>query len=329
MTFLTPLGSLVALAALPPLAAAFAGRRRADAVRQALGLAPRPGTRLSRALAAAAAFVALGAAAAQPALVHQSRVRERIGVEALFVIDTSRSMAASATPASPTRLDRAITAAVRMRAAIADVPAGVATLTDRVLPNLLPVPDLASFDAVAERSVAIESPPPTATAVRATSYSALDQVASGNYFDPHTSRRLVVLLTDGESNPVDAGQIAQALSPVHGYRFLAVQFWRSDEAVYGSNAKPETAYRPDPLGRVVLQSLANATRGRAYTESRLGAAISDLHQAAGKGRTTASRAVTESRLTLSPYLAALALLLLAVSFVPSGPIVRVIESVVK
>ncbi|MGH2935756.1 MAG: hypothetical protein ACRDL2_14760, partial [Gaiellaceae bacterium] len=281
-----------------------------------------------RTLAAAAAFVALGAAAAQPTLVHSARVRERSGVEALFVMDTSRSMAASTTAGSPTRLDRAVGAAVRMRAAIADVPAGVATLTDRVLPDLLPVPDTASFDAVAERAVAIESPPPSATEIHATSYAALDEVASGNYFDPRARRRLVVLLTDGESNPVDPGQLAQALPPAEGYRFLAVQFWRSNETVYGANGKPETAYRPDPLGRVVLQSLANATGGRAYTESRLGAAISDLREAAGSGPTKPSRTITESRRSLAPYLAALALVLLALSLVPSGPIARDIESAV-
>jgi hypothetical protein len=329
MTFLTPLGALVALAALAPLAASLAGRRRADAVLQALGLTPRSGTHMPRAFAAAAAFVALGAAAAQPALVHQSRVRERNGVEALFVIDTSRSMAASTTPASSTRLDRAIAAAVRMRAAIADVPSGVATLTDRVLPDLLPVPDTASFDAVAERAVAIESPPPSATAVRATNYSALNEVASGNYFDRRTRRRLVVLLTDGESNPVDPGQIAQGLPAAQGYRFLSVQFWRSDESVYGADGKPESAYRADPLGRLVLRSIANATGGRAYTESRLGSAISDLRRAAGSGPTTPSRTITESRRTLAPYLAALALLLLSLALVPSGPIARDIESAVR
>jgi hypothetical protein len=328
MTFLTPLGALVVLAALPPLAASLAGRRRVAAVQRALGLTPPSRTHVPRASAATLAFVALGAAAAQPALAHNSRVRERIGVEALFVIDTSRSMAASMTSTSPTRLDRAIVAAVRMRAAIADVPAGIATLTDRVLPDLLPVPDTASFDAVAERAVAIESPPPSETEVRATSYSALDQVASGDYFDPRARRRLVVLLTDGESNPIDPGQIARALPAAQGYRFLAVQFWRSGEAVDGANGKPETAYRPDPLGRLILQSLAKATGGQVYTENRLGAAISDLQRAAGSGPTTLSRTVTESRRSLAPYLAVLGLLLLALSLVPSGPISRDVESAV-
>src|SRR5262249_28734496 len=152
-------------------------------------------------------------AAAQPALTHESHARVRTDAEALFVIDTSRSMAASRTPTSPTRLDRAVAAAVRLRAAIPDVPSGVATVTDRVLPDLLPVPDVAGFDSVVEHAVAIESPPPRETAPRATSFGALVELASGNFFEPSAKRRLVVLLTDGESNATDPGAIAETLSP--------------------------------------------------------------------------------------------------------------------
>ena len=41
-----------------------------------------------------------------------------------------------------------------------DVPAGVGTLTDRALPNLLPIADAAAFDATVERAIGIERPPP-------------------------------------------------------------------------------------------------------------------------------------------------------------------------
>jgi len=264
MTFLTPLGALVALAALLPLAAWALGRRRADAVGRSLGLRPPTARRGTRAFLAAGGVAALGLAAAQPALTHEQHLRERAGVEAFFVFDTSRSMAASASATSPTRLDRAVAAAVRLRAAIEDVPSGVATLTDRTLPNLLPVSDSASFDATAERAVGIESPPPTATAVRATSYAALGDIVSGNFFDARAKRRLIVLLTDGESDPVDTSTVARTLSPARGYRFLAVRFWRNGEGVYDADGKAESAYRPDPLGRVVLGGVAGALGGRAF-----------------------------------------------------------------
>ena len=44
--------------------------------------------------------------------------------------------------AAPTRLDRAVSAAAALRASIPNVEAGIATLTDRVLPDLLPVADV-------------------------------------------------------------------------------------------------------------------------------------------------------------------------------------------
>jgi hypothetical protein len=224
-------------------------------------------------------------------------------------------MAASATRTSPTRLDRAVAAAVRLRAAIADVPSGVATLTDRVLPDLDPVADVGSFDAVVQRAVGIESPPPAATDVRATSYTALDEIATGNYFAPRTARRVVVLLTDGESNPVDTEAIARAL---RGYRFVAVRFWHGGESVYDANGKTENAYRPDPLGRVVLAGVARALGGRAFEESDLAGATSYLRSAVGSGPTTVVQGAAPSRTPLAPWVAGLALLLLVPVFLPRG-----------
>jgi len=320
MTFLTPLAGLVALAALLPLAAALTGRARVGAVRRALGLEPsaaRAG--LVRPALAATGIVLLGLAAAQPAIDQSSSVRVRKDVQALFVLDTSRSMAASRTPISPTRLDRAIAAAVRLRSSISEVPSGVATLTDRVLPDLLPVAGATSFDAVARRAVAIESPPPRDSSERATTYAALAQIASGNYFAPTATRRIIVLLTDGESNPVDAGEIARALPASKGYRFVCVRFWGSDESVFDGNGKPEAAYRPDPSGGADLEELAAATGGRSFPESRIGAASARLRTVAGNGPTAVAPGETRSRLTLAPYLVAAALLFLLAALLPLPP----------
>jgi hypothetical protein len=328
MTFLTPLGALVAATAVVVLAVWAIGRRRVGVVRRSLGLAPPAGKHDLRVAALIAALATLGLAAAQPALTHESRVRARSDAEALFVVDTSRSMQASTKPTSPTRLGRALAAAVRLRGSIADVPSGIATLTDRVLPDLLPVPDTGSFDAVAARAVAIESPPPRETSVRATTFAALGGIASGNYFAPGTTRRLVVLLTDGESAPIDPGAIARALAPSRGYRFIAVRFWQEREAVYDADGKAERAYRPDPTGGTLLDGLASAVGGRAFDESGLGAARAYLSRVAGSGPSTVTRGVTVSRQPLAPYLAAASLLLLAVSLVPpsSRRIAAVIES---
>lgn len=315
MTLLTPLGGLAALAALVPVAFALVGRSRADAVRRALGLPP-PARRVLGPVPAAAGVILLGLAAAQPALTRTSSLHVRRDAQALFVVDTSRSMAASAAAASPTRLDRAVAAAVRLRAAIPAVESGLATLTDRVLPDLLPVPDERAFDAVARRAVRVEDPPPRGSGIRATAYGALSQIATGNVFLPRASRRIVVLLTDGESKPVDAAELARVLGAGRGYRFVAVRFWRPGEAVYGSDGRPEAGYRPDPSGRLILRGLAAAVGGRSFEAGELGVAVSYLRTLAGHGETTRVTGLERSRLALAPAVAVAGLLALLAAVLP-------------
>jgi hypothetical protein len=313
MTFLTPLGALVAFAALLPLAAVLAARARTDRVRRRLDLPAPDRSAQLRPVLVAAGVALLGLAAAQPALTRTSRPRSRTDVQAVFVFDISRSMAASRSPTAPTRLDRAATAAVALRSAIPSVPAGVLTLTDRVLPDLLPVVDRAGFAAVAAGAVRIESPPPHATAFRATSYAALAQIATGNVFAPSAAKRIVVLLTDGESDAVPTSDIAHALA---GYRFLAVRFWHGDESVYGADGEREAAYRPDPAGASTLRDLSAALGGRSFEETQLRAASTYLRSLGGDGPTVAGPATARRRLPLAPYVSLLALLALALGFVP-------------
>ena len=318
MTLLTPLGALAVMALILPLGAALHGRMRVAAVARQLRLdPPRRWSLGARSVAVVAAAGLLGLAAAQPALTNETLVRERTDVAALFVLDTSRSMAASLTPTSTTRLARAITAAVQLRAAIPEVPSGVATFTDRVLPDLLPVVDVAGFDAVVRQAVTIEDPPPSTQTVRATSYAALDDIATGNYFAPGVARRVIVLLTDGESTPFDPSAVASQLGVHRGYRFLTIRFWNQSEAVFDANGRPEPAYRPDPTGRVLLAELASALGGRSFEENQTQAAMSYLRDVVGSGRTGSARRVF-GREALAPYVAALALVVLALATVPPG-----------
>lgn len=322
MTFLTPLAALIVFALFLPVGAMLFGRIRVRAARRDLALqAPSRWSAAGRLGCGVAAIALLGLAAAQPALTHTESVRERTDAAALFVLDTSRSMAASATPNSPSRLERAADVAVKLRSAIPDVPAGVASLTDRVLPQLLPVSDIDGFNGVVRRAVTIENPPPTGTSVVATNYGALREVASGDYFDPHVTRRIVVLLTDGESNPVDPSQVASALARSHSYRFLAVRFWNANERVYDSDGRAEPGYQPNPASASIISGLAGAIGGRSFSESDVGAAASYLRSLAGTGPTVRTGATT-SQQTLAPFVAALAALLLLVTVLPVGVRVR-------
>jgi hypothetical protein len=317
MTFLTPLGGLVALAALIPLAAFIAGRGRVAAVRSALGLMRPPRTSMARQAVAIAAIAVLGLAAAQPAVRAEATARARTNVEVLFVLDTSLSMAAAASADSSTRLERAVAAATRLRAEIPAVPSGIATLTDRVLPDLLPVADVAAFDGVLTRAVAIENPPPIQTdVVRDTTYTALEDIGSGNYFEPGVTRKVVVLMTDGESLPINPSQIASQLPAAGGYRFLAIRFWAADEGVYDANGRREPGYHPYAAGKVLLAALAASLGGRSYEEAQLGKAADYLHQIVGSGPTATTRRVASVR-TLAPFVAGLAVLLLTLALAPA------------
>lgn len=317
MTFLTPLGGLVALAALFPLAASVWGRGKVARVRGVLGLRPPARRSVARRAAAVAAVAVLGLAAAQPALSSVATVRSRTNVEVLFVLDTSRSMAASASAGSPTRLERAAAAAARLRAEIPTVPSGIATFTDRVLPDLLPVPDVAAFDNVLTHAVGIEAPPPVETlGLRVTTYAALEDIGGGNYFEPGIARRIVVLLSDGESLPFDPAAVAAQLPPAAGYRLLAVRFWAADEGVYDPNGRREPGYHPYAAGKVLLAQLAASLDGRSYEEADVGAAAGYLRRLVGTGRTVTARRSASVR-TLAPFVAGFAVLLLALALAPA------------
>lgn len=305
LTFLTPLGALVAAAVVLPLAAVLAAARRASTVRTAIHLhAPRHGTDLTALAALVGLFALIGLAATQPALPHDTVQRVRKDAQALFVLDTSRSMSAASGPAARTRLGHAKAAAARLRAAIPDVESGIATLTDRVLPDLLPVADLASFDATLQRSVGIEEPPPRSVSVRATTFTALDAIPESGFFATTAKRRAIVLLTDGESSPFDPGALGRSLARTG---VVVVRFWSAGESVFGPSGRPEPAYRPDPAAPAALDALAAATGGRAFGEGDLGAAEARLRTLLGTGPTTPVVGRTHRETALAPFVALAAL----------------------
>jgi hypothetical protein len=314
LVFLTPAAATVGAAVLLPLAAFVLAERRVAAVRRVLELRPpRGGVDVTLLASLAAVVLVLALAAAQPALSDTQRQRVRTDAEVLFVLDISQSMAASSGPRGSTRLERATAAAMRLRSAIPEVSSGVATLTDRVLPNLLPVSDSAAFDATLAQTVAINEPPPRELNVRATNFEALSAIPKSGYFEPSATHRAIVLLTDGESSFFDAVAVARALGDAPRTAFLAAQFWRGNEAIYSASGKTDPNYRPDPAGKVQLARLAGATHGRVFPEGETGRAAAALRAALGTGP---SRSVgrMETRHALAPYVALLALLPLGMIF---------------
>jgi len=215
LEFLSPLGWLVACAAALPIAAALLRDRRETSVRRALGLGT-PGRRARFATAAAAvvAVAFLAAASARPAVRTRDAAHLRTDAQVYFVLDISRSMLARRSPHGATRFARAVDEATKIRAQLADIPAGIASLTDRPLPHLFPTADQAVFATVLHRAIGIERPPPEAVSRSSrvtTAYNPLAQLAVAAFFSPAASHKLVVLLSDGESGRYSPGAIATQL----------------------------------------------------------------------------------------------------------------------
>ena len=199
-----------------------------------------------------------------------------------------------------------------MRDAIPQVPSGIATLTDRVLPNLFPNPDRNVFAQTLAQAVMIEQPPPQTSNPVATTLGALGALGTQNFFAPSAKRRVLVVLTDGENAPnpnppFDPAGIAKDFAAGPGVRLVLVQLWSSQEQVYAANGAPETGYHLHPESARTMSTLAKATRGRSFGESSLGGAARAVQAAAGRGPTKVEGR-TERTQTLASYIALLALL---------------------
>ena len=297
-----------------PVAAFVLAERRVAVVRRTLMLQPPRGGVDVAALASLVAVVLLLAlTAAQPAYSNTETQRVRTDAQVLFVVDVSQSMAAAGRRGGATRLDRARAAAIRLRSLVPGLSSGVATLTDRVLPNLLPVPDGAAFDATVNQTLAINQPPPREVNVRATNFAALSSIPGSGYFDESATHRAVVLLTDGESASFEPAAVARALTGTPRTNFLAVQFWRRNESIYKASGRTDPNYRPDPTSKTTLSSLAAATHGQVFKEDELGAAAAALRTNLGSGPTR-TMGTTRTTHPLGPYVALLALIPLGLVF---------------
>jgi uncharacterized protein (DUF58 family) len=310
LELLTPGGALIALAVLVPLAALVSLARRASRVRRGLGLPELP-MRLRLlpigAVLAVAGFLAL--AATQPLVGRTSARHVRSDAEVLLVVDVSRSMLARDGLEAPSRLERAKSAGVRLRASLPSIPVGIASMTNRVLPHLFPSAGEDVFEATLERAIGIERPPPGSSflapnqpvATNATSLASLADVGTQRFYSPAATHRLLVVLTDGESTQVSEAAVGRSLRRA-GIETVFVQFWDADEQVFTKGA-PEVQYKPDPAARSILDRLATATRGSVYDEESLEPAIGKARDLLGSGPIVA-QPHRPDQVALAPYLAA-------------------------
>lgn len=305
--FLTPLGAAFAFAALLPLAVYVLRERRARRVRAALGL-PHPTQRsllpLGVALATVPALLAL--ASMQPVIETTRTVQERTDAEAFVIMDISRSMLASARAGAPTRLERAREQAELLRERLPQVPVGILSLTDRLLPHLFPTTDSSVFRSTLATSIGIERPPPALFfSTRATQLSMLAGIPERGYFSPSAKKRLLVVFTDGESQPVDA-DLAKAFSRKPRIETLLVHVWAGAERIYETGV-PERGYAPDSASAAMLERVAALVDGRVLPERGAGDVGPAAAELLGSGPTR-ERVLEGERRALMPYATLAALL---------------------
>ena len=268
LSFLTPLGALVGLIGALGLVALLATLRRSRTVDAALGLAPPRRRSVGidiTLLVVVSGLVAL--ACAQPVISSSARLQGREGVEVYVVFDITRSMLAQRAPSEPDRLERARAFAKELRAEIPEARVGVVSLTDRVLPHLFPTLSENAFVSVVNRAIGIERPPPDRRTRRATSLNALGDMGRAAYFDALATRRLVVVLTDGETLPVDFETLRTRLVDAR-VATIFVHVWGGNERVIGLDGRPDAAYRPDPTALRSLRRVAGAIDGAVFTEGQ-------------------------------------------------------------
>ncbi|MEO8348643.1 MAG: VWA domain-containing protein [Acidobacteriota bacterium] len=308
LTFLTPAAALVALLVVVAIAAALLVSRRAAGIRHSIRLpTPRLRSRAVPAVALVSAAALVGVAAAQPVLERSTHFRVRSDAEVYVVVDVSRSMLARSDRSSPARIARATSAAVEVREQLSGVKVGIASLTDRVLPHLFPSANEDVFRATIEQSIGIDRPPPGARlSANGTTLEALGAVATRRFFSPTVERRLLVVVTDGETRPLNEAAVAAGLAGPPAIETLFVHVWGPSERVFVQGiAAPD--YKPDPTSRASLDRLARATGGAVYSEDEVGAAARKARQLIGSGPTVVQRDRRE-RKPLAPLAAAAAFL---------------------
>ena len=299
VSFLTPLDGLFVLAAALPLAALLVTERRASRIRRLLELADhRPRVVVPAVVALVALSGLVAVAAAQPVVVRDQLVSERADAQAFVLFDTSLSMRASAGPGEPSRLQRAKQMAIRLQRSLSDVPFGIASMTDRALPNLMPTTDQVLFDRTARQSVAVDQPPPSQRYKnRATTFDALIPIVGSHFYAQGVQRRLLIVYTDGESariSPLFRFTLQRKVTAVF------VHVWEPGERIY-NHGKPDPHYVSDPSSMASLNDVAQITGApRAFSEGETGAIASAARNAVGRAGTR-THIDAYARIALAPW----------------------------
>jgi von Willebrand factor type A domain len=307
ISFLTPFGALLGLLALVPLAAYLLRQRRAARIRAALRLDnPSLASRAPMALALVAVPALLGLAAAQPVVESERLRQERTDAEIWVVLDTSRSMLASEKAGSATRFERERDLTLQLNDALPDVRMGLASMTDHVLPHVFPTSDRRVVQTALRETMGIERPGPTVslTGTPTTTFDSLAAIPTRNYFTPSAKKRLLVVMTDGETRSPEQ-DLSGPFNKRPPIETLVVRVGKPGEQIYFGGV-PEDAYQPYGDAEAALSRVARQVDGQVLSEDARAVAAA-AGRALGTGP-TADRTIEGERRSLMPWVTLLAFL---------------------
>jgi hypothetical protein len=224
-------------------------------------------------------------------------VSERADAQAFILVDTSLSMRASSGPGKASRLQRVKRMAIRLQRALSDVPFGIATMTDRSLPLLMPTTDRTLFERTIRQSLAVNQPPPSQLYKdRATTFDALIPLVGSHFYTDGVQRRLLIVYTDGESAKISSLfklTLQRRVTPVF------VHVWQPGELIY-NNGRADARYEADPASAAALDAVAKITGARVFPENDTGAVVRAARAAVGRAGTR-TRIDAYARVALAPW----------------------------
>ena len=237
-------------------------------------------------------------AAAQPVVVRAQLVNERADAQAFFVFDTSLSMKASGGRGDRTgshARNGSLSACARARRR----PIGIASMTDRTLPNLMPTTDASLFTRTLVQSVGIDRPPPS----QAYHLEACDLVPGARARrSTRTSTRRVPTVGCSWCSPTEKHRSSSRTSTsrcIAGSNRSMSMSGATASTSTGWSRRSPLRLRPDQRG--ALKQLATITGGNVYSEGQQGSIARAMRDAVGFGGTRA-HINAYARIALAPWL---------------------------
>jgi hypothetical protein len=229
---------------------------------------------------------------------------ERTDAEVWVVLDSSRSMLASGRAGSPTRFARARELTLRLAEGLPEVPLGLASMTDRILPHVFPTTDTRVVSQALFESMGVERPGPTVSlsSVPTTTLDSLAAIPRLNDFSPTARKRLLVVLTDAETRPLEQDLTRPFARPPR-LDVLLVRVGEAGERVFTAGVA-EDAYQPPGGAEAALERVAAQVEGRVVPAD----AVVDAARAALGTGPTRQRIIEGERRALMPWVALAAFL---------------------